>query len=322
MKAQGWTPEGNGVTGVFACGPAGTTGATGLSGVVEFNPQLRYLTTADGSAIVEQTATRMVFSRPVNLAAGQVFVVPENGVFHATSVTTSGGQTVVTIEEPTIDEVFAQLEVSGRIDLGSLVLPTPVEVDGTALAPSAGARAAAASSFTTEPKFYAAVDDQGNRGIKVEFNVVAECGSTTNKKMKLIEASAEIYGPLDVKASKSQMSSSGVRSYHLKFDGAASVGCQITFPLGSAKIADFKLPIASLPGLLIRVPIFVGARIETDMAPQILLARVAADFIDPAPSTASGKLSDKTAFPSCCRERAPERSSRRRPRRNSTFRSA
>lgn len=281
MKAQGWTPEGNGNTGVFACGPAAPVSKSTLTVKIEFNPALRFLNTADGSSITARTATTITFGKAVAITAGDVFVVPEIGAWHAVSVQRNANQTVVTVEEPTLEELFTELDISGVVD-----------IDDT---PEIGAGAAALSSrkgleTATEVTFVKTTDAAGNKGRKFVAKLQAQCTSNPQNKMRLIDFTGEIYGLQNIKFNMKTPGSSVFGPLTYKVTAGAYIGCKLSLPLGSPlKLLD--VPIASTAGF-VRIQLIAQARLETNIAPvlQIIELQAAGNI----PTTTSAPVLNMT----------------------------
>ncbi len=265
MKAQGWTPEGNGNTGVFACGPAVPASKSSLAVKVEFNPALRFLNTGDGASIIARTATTITFGKVVALNAGDVFVVPEIGAWRAIAVQRSANQTVVTVEEPTLEELFTELDIAGTAD-----------IDDT---PELGVGVVATTNrkgleTETETTFVRTTNAAGDKGRKFVAKLQAQCGSNPQNKMRLIEFTGEIYGLQNINFNMKMPGSSVFGPLTYKVTAGAYIGCKVSLPLGSPlKLID--VPIASTAGFL-RIQLIAQARLETNIAPVLQIIELEA----------------------------------------------
>jgi hypothetical protein len=261
MKAQGWTQEGNGATGVFACGPAAPATKTSLAVKIEFNPGVRFLNTADGAALTSQTDTALTFARPVTVFAGDVFVLPEIGAWRALSVEHNGAQTIVGVRPASLTELFAELDIEGTVDIADV----PEVVKSAAAGGEPHSLSKALLSTETETTFVVTVNENGDKGGKFTTKLQAACGSNSNIKMRLLEFTGEVYGLQTVKFSLKDPAGSKWGPFTYKITGGAYIGCKLSLPLGKP-IRILDLPIPYTAGVA-RFQLFAKARLDTDIAP-------------------------------------------------------
>ena len=229
----------------------------------------------------------------------------------------SGNTTTVTVATPTLDEVFAQLQVAGTIGLDSLVLAGSGARGGFGACRIRRCRCLVRGPgcFTVEPKFSMAFDSKNNAGVKVAGSTCSPNAPTTRtRSSKYSRFLWSIYGPLDVKIDKAKMAEAGVRNYRLKFDGAVSVGRQ---DCDSREVGEnrrnSRLPLAGLPLLRLRVPITLGARARDRLVPgESCWPRQRRTSSCPPPRTRIPPARSRTSRPSTssCRARPRVRRSR------------
>ncbi len=289
MKAQGWTAEGHGVTGVFACGPGAPPSKTTLAIKIEFNPSLRFLSTADGSAITSRTATTITFAKVVAIAAGDVFVVPEIGAWRAVSVLRPPNQTIVTVEQSTLEELFTELDISGTLDIDDMP-----EIGANTAAAGAATVGTKALQTETEVTFVKTTNAAGDKGRKFVAKLQAQCSSNPQNKMRLLEFTGELYGTQNIKFNMTSPASSILGPLTYMVAGGAYVGCKVSLPLGSPlKLLDVPFPYTAG---IVRIQVIAQARLETNILPVLQIVEVQVEGNIPTTATAPLLKSTNPSF--------------------------
>jgi hypothetical protein len=279
MRAQGWTQEGDAPTGIFACGATPPPSRTSLAVQMEFNPTVRFLTTADGAALTSISETSLTFAKAVPIVPGDVFVVPEIGAWHALSVQPGAGQTTVGVEPATLEELFSVLEISGTVDIDDL----PEILPGTAANAAGSLVSKSALEKETETTLVKTTNAAGVSGRKFTTKLQAQCGSNPKNKMRLLEFTGEIYGLPGIFFSLKNPSAALAGPYPWAVTGGAYLGCKVSLPLGELRLLDQPLPYTAG---LVRLQVFARARLETDILPVVQLFEIKTEGVFPSASSA------------------------------------
>lgn len=290
MKAQGWTQEGDAGTGIFACGAAPPASVTALNVQMEFQPSVRFLTTADGAALTAMTDTSLTFAKVVAIADGDVFVVPEIGAWHATSVQASAGRTTVGVEPATPEQLFSVLEISGNIDIDAIPESLP-----SAARSAPGPLVAKSLETETETTFVKTTNAAGDRGRKFTAKMQAQCGSDPQNKIRILELTGEIYGLPGITFSLRNPAAALAGPFPYKVTAGAYVGCKVSLPLGQLKLIDKPVPYTAG---LVRLQVFARAKLETDIVPAIQFLELQAEGVYPATPNAPVVTSTNTSLAS------------------------
>ncbi len=276
--AKGWIAEGHGVTGAFACAPARPASAPAgdVTGVMELRSEVRTLPAADAAQLVAVTPNTLTFDAAVAIGAGDVFVIDGVGAFRATSVADVEGRRSVGVEEPTVDELFARLELKGTVPLAAGYLSEP----------SAQPLRHADAAAIVRPRKLAAYASvyKGAPGIVVSWESETYCGTGT-ETLKPFTISVGLYGNVAIDYSKSRPQDRvSIGTAYIVPSASLKAGCRLEVAPKRIKVGQWRVPVFN--GLaFIDIPIFVGFKLETDVTPIVTLAFADAEVaIDTATS--------------------------------------
>jgi len=278
FRAKGWIAEGHGVTGAFACTPARPASAPAgdVTGVMELRSEVRTLPASDAAQLVAVAGNALTFDAAVAIQPGDIFVVDGIGAFRATSIADAGGRRVVGVEEPTVDELFARLELKGSVPLAA----------GYFSEPSARPLRDAEEATVVRPRkltAYASVY-KGAPGIVVSWESETYCGTGT-EALKPFTVTVGLYGDVAIDYSKSRLQDMvSVSTAYIVPSATLKAGCRLKVAPKRIKVGQWRVPIFN--GLaFIDIPLFVGFKLETDVTPVVTLAFADAEVaIDTATS--------------------------------------
>lgn len=281
LRAKGWIPEGHGDTGAFACtpAPAAAPPAGNVTGVANLRGNVRTLTPADAAELLSVTSTTLSFAAPVAIGVGDVFVIDGVGPFRATSVADTGGKRLVGVEEPTVDELFSELELSGSVPLAAGYFSEPGLVAGGESS-AAGVNARALRTVISTYK--------GNPGIELSWTYETYCNATSN--FEPVKVQLGLYGNVSIDYRKSRLQDAiAINTAYIVPAVTLKAGCRANIPVKRFKVGQWTVPIFN-GAFFVQIPIFVRLNFETDVTPVVTLAFADVEF---AIDTASGGVGTK-----------------------------
>ncbi len=264
FRAKGWIAEGHGVTGAFACTPARPTRAPvgDVTGVAELRSNVRTLTGAEAAELLSVTPAALTFASPVGIGVGDIFVVSGVGVFRATGVSDLGGRRIVTVEEPTVDELFANLELSGTVPLS----------EGYFSEPAAQPIAGSSEAQGIRPRKFSAVGSsyKGAPGVEFSWTYDTYCNAETN--FSPFTVSVGIYGTVSIDYRKARLQDAiSISTAYVVPAATLKAGCRVNIPVKRFKVGQWSVPIFN-GAFFIDIPIFVRINFETDVTPIVTVA--------------------------------------------------
>ncbi len=277
FKAKGWVPEGDGTTGAFACTPkAATTVGGTTTGEVALQPGVLVLSAVQQAELLAVTADTVTFASHVGIRAGEIFVIDNVGAFYATAVNTSGGHLVVAVVEPTVDELFAKLNLHGTVAL-----------EAGEWTEGPGPQLKSGNEAALKPKSVAVVSSvyKGAPGIRIDLKYEIPCAGG-RAKMELITASFGFYG---VPKFSQNMELTKMEMGYFVPKVQVNVGCKLSKTLPRYyRLGRWSVPLP-LPALQILprnlqplrfdIPLLLRFNAETDIEPVITLGLGEAEVI-------------------------------------------
>jgi hypothetical protein len=110
-------------SGTYTLTCTGAGGSISQSVRVEITPvvdvktaaTVRHLDAVAQSLLVDSQPAQLTFNGTVAMSVGEVFIVNDLA-FKATSVSVAGGQTIVGVQQPSLEELFEKIEIAGAFD--------------------------------------------------------------------------------------------------------------------------------------------------------------------------------------------------------------